>query len=99
MTELSSLLAAIAGIILGLGFAYVPGLSTWYAAQTSQIKSLLMLLALVGAAFGAYAVSCWQLFDIPGLTCDAGGVRILASAFIMALASNQATYTITRRLK
>ena len=99
MSELSTLLASIAGILLSLAFAYVPGLSDWYANQTAQIKSLVMLLALVGAAFGSYAAACWQLFDIPGLTCDDGGARVLVSAFIMALAANQSTYLATRKLR
>ena len=86
MNDLPSLLASIAGILLSLAFAYVPGLSDWYANQTAQIKSLVMLLALIGAAFGSYAASCWQLFDIPGLTCSDGGARTLVAAFIGALA-------------
>ena len=99
MNDLPSLLASIAGILLSLAFAYVPGLSDWYANQTAQIKSLVMLLALIGAAFGSYAASCWQLFDIPGLTCTEGGARVLVSAFIMALAANQSTYLATRKLR
>ena len=99
MNDLPSLLASIAGILLSLAFAYVPGLSDWYANQTAQIKSLIMLLALIGAAFGSYAAACWQLFDIPGLTCTEGGARVLVSAFIMALAANQSTYLATRKLR
>ncbi len=99
MNDLSTLLASIAGILLSLAFAYIPGLSDWYANQTAQIKSLVMLLALIGAAFGAYAASCWQLFDIPGLTCTEGGARVLVSAFIGALAANQSAYLATRKLR
>ena len=99
MNDLSTLLASVAGILLSLSFAYVPGLSDWYAKQTAQIKSLVMLLALIGAAFGAYAASCWELFNIPGLTCTEGGARVLVSAFIMALAANQSTYLATRKLR
>lgn len=99
MTDLSTLLASIAGIVLSLAFAYIPGLSTWYGNQTAQVKSLTMLGCLVLAAGGAYALSCWQIFNISGLTCDDGGLRTLAAAFIMALAANQSTYLATRKLR
>lgn len=98
METISSQIAMIAGVILSLAFAYIPGLAPWYDAQSAQVKSLTMLGALVVAAVGTYAATCWRLFDIPGLTCSEPGIRTLISAFIVALATNQSTYLVTRRL-
>lgn len=97
--DLPSLLAAIAGVILSLAFSYVPGLSTWYANQTPQAKSLTMLGCLVLATMGAYAVTCLDLFSLPGLVCGETGIKALLSAFILALAANQSTYLSTRKLR
>lgn len=96
--ELSSLLAAVAGALLSLIFRYVPGLSGWYEKQDSQRKSLVMLGCLVLAALGMYGASCWQVFEVPGLSCTDGAWRTLLGAFLAALAANQTTYTITRRI-
>lgn len=98
MSDLSTLLSGLAGLFISLGFSYLPGLSNWYDAQTSQVKSLTMLICLILVTMGAYAVSCWQWFAIPGLTCDNPGLRSLLAAFLAALATNQSTYLITRRL-
>ncbi len=97
--DLPSLLASIAGVLLSLAFAYIPGLSDWFGQQSSQTKSLLNLGCLALAALGAYAVTCWQIFNIPGLTCSEPSVRTLVAAFLTALAVNQGTYLATRRLK
>ncbi len=97
--DLPSFLASLAGVFLSLGFAYIPGLSDWFGQQSSQVKSLLNLGCLAVATLAAYAVTCWQLFSIPGLTCDEPGVRTLVAAFLTALAVNQGTYLATRKLK
>lgn len=96
--ELSSLLAGAAGALLSLAFRYVPGLAGWYERQDSQRKSLIMLACLALAALGVYGASCWQFLAAPGLVCEAGGWKVLLAAFLTALASNQTTYTITRRV-
>lgn len=85
------LLSSAAGILLSLIFAYVPKLNTWYAKQESQVKSLIMLAALLIVAGGAFGLSCAGWFNMP-ITCDQAGVEGLATAFILALVANQATY-------
>ena len=95
--DLPALLSGIAGAVLSLGFTYIPGLSDWYGAQTKQVKQLIMLACLVLATLGAYAVTCWQLFSIPGLVCGEPGIRTLVAAFLVAMAVNQATYPLTTR--
>ena len=96
--ELSTLLAGVAGTLLSLIFRYVPGLSGWYEKQDSQRKSLVMLGCLLLAALAMYGASCWQIFDVPGLSCTEGAWRTLLGAFLAALAANQTTYTIMRRV-
>ena len=95
--DLPALISGIAGAVLSLGFTYIPGLSDWYAAQTKQVKQLIMLGCLVLATFGAYAVTCWDLFSIPGLVCGEPGIKTLIVAFAAAMVVNQATYPLTKR--
>jgi hypothetical protein len=92
----ATVLASVAGVILALGFAYIPGLNEWYAKQTAQAKALVMLGLLAAVAGGAYGLACAGLagdFDI-GVTCDKAGGIALLKAFLAALAANQATYLI-----
>ena len=90
-------LGAIGGAVLSLGFAYIPGLSTWFAGKDSKVKSLIMLglLALIGAA--CYGLACWGvLAELTGLnlTCDQAGLFGLIRAFVAAAIVSQTTYQL-----
>ena len=87
------LLAAAAGILLSLSFSYIPGLSTWYAAQDPTRKRLIMLAALVVITGGVFALSCANVFA--WVTCDQAGATGLVTAFVLALVANQSTFLIT----
>lgn len=90
----SQALSAIVGIVLSLGFSYIPGLSTKYAALSSELKSLIMaglLLVTSGAIFG---LGCGGIIQ-NGLTCDQNGLVQLVGIFVSALISNQATYVLS----
>lgn len=54
----AELLASVAGIILSLGFSYIPGLNTRFARLEGTYKRLIMtsMLVIVGGAI--YALSC-----------------------------------------
>jgi hypothetical protein len=90
-------LGSLSGMVMSLAFSYVPGLSGWYAAQTAQKKSVVMLVILALCVAGIVAVSCNGWYDV-GVVCDKVGLVELAKVFMAVLVANQATYVATRRL-
>ncbi len=89
----AELLSAIAGSLLSLLFSYVPGASDWYGGLEPTKKRLVMLVALVLAALGAFALSCADVYNL--VSCDREGVIKIVEAFYAALVANQATYLIS----
>ena len=102
-------LAGLAGMLLSILFAYVPGLSGWYArlgedqAEESGgvYRRLVMLTALLVTALGSYGLACSGSGAEVGLalTCDRSGLAGLLRALVLALAANQATYLLAVRGK
>ena len=90
-------LAAYAGIVLSLALFYIPGLSTWYEAQTAQAKAGLMAFLLIGVAAAVYGLSCAGWYAL--VSCDAEGIKQLVNVFIAALIANQSTYLLVRSFK
>lgn len=91
--------SALAGILLSLGFSYVPGASNWYQSLSGEVKRLFMLalcLLVVGVEFGLACGNLAQDFGIQ-VTCDRAGAVGLVQAFITAVIANQATYLISPR--
>jgi hypothetical protein len=88
------LLSGLAGALLSLVCAYLPGVREWYAA--SGHKRLVMLGLLAACAAGAYALSCagWAAEFGLELTCDRAGLAELARAFLAALVANQGVYSL-----
>ena len=56
----SNALAALAGILLSLGFSYIPGLNGWYGAQTEQIKRLVIRFLCASAVADDYILALHQ---------------------------------------
>lgn len=99
-------MAGAAGAMLSVLFAYVPGLSGWYArlgAGDEQLggaqRRLVMLAALVIVALGSYGLACLGAGEHFGLelSCDQAGLAGLVRALVLALAANQATYVLAVR--
>jgi hypothetical protein len=91
-------LAGICGIVLSLGFAYIPGLNVWYAGLTSQHKSLLMLGLLFGVAAILFLMACGGILaELTGITitCDRSGLILMVRILIAAVVANQAAYQIS----
>jgi len=88
-------LSALAGVILSLAFAYVPGLSNWYNALDGMYKRLVMAGLLVAIAAGAFGLSCANV--IASVTCDRQGALGVINALIAALVANQSTYILLVR--
>lgn len=87
------LLARIAGVVLSLALAYVPGVSTWYNALSSQLKVTVMGVLLVLAAAGSLLAHCGGADG----ECLRSNLPVFLSALIAALAANQATFLMLVR--
>lgn len=88
-------ISAISGVILSLMFAYVPHIKDWFAGLDGTYKRLVMALVLLVAAGGSLLLSCWEILDL--VSCDKVGIVALVQAYIAALVTNQATYSLAVR--
>ena len=91
----AELLSLVAGAVLSLGFAYIPGLKTWFNAKKGTTKRLVLAVSLLIGAGGAFGLACWQPETVvQGLSCSSAGAFELLGLYILALVSNQSTYSI-----
>lgn len=90
-------LSLFAGVLLSLIFSYVPGLSTSFAGMDSVTKRAIMAGALLVIALAVFGLSCGRLLTtLPfSVSCDQAGIVSIATAFVLALISNQSTYLLT----
>ena len=92
-------LSVLAGTVLALALAYIPGLKTIYDKLASPQKALTMALLLLMSAAGAVAWSC-RAADVGFVKCLAANWENYLWAFIYALMANQSAYgLLVRRLK
>jgi hypothetical protein len=94
ITLTPELLASVAGILMSLLAAYVPGFNEWFNALESRTKRLVMVGLLLVSSLATVGLSCAGWFD-PLVTCDQAGIETVIWAFVLALMANQATYAIT----
>lgn len=87
------MLAGLAGVLLSMGFSYIPGLREWYGALDSVHRRLVMLVCIVLAGGGVYLAGCAQL--VTTVTCDRTGLVELLGAIVSALVANQAAYMLS----
>ncbi len=87
-----NLLMMVAGVVMSLVFAYVPGLHEWYQALDGVRKGQVMLLALLAAAVVILVGSCYLRYA--WITCDETGWKQLAAMFLYGLMANQAAYLV-----
>ncbi len=98
MNDLSTLFPSLAGVLLSLAFAYIPGLEAWYAALSSIGKRLVMLGLLALTAVGYVLIGCAPFgsqFNVPAEVCSQAGIVAVVQAFLQSLIANQATFLIT----
>ncbi|HMN14130.1 MAG TPA: hypothetical protein PKD55_17580 [Bellilinea sp.] len=93
----ADILSSVAGVILMLVFAYVPGLNARFAGLDSVYKRLAMLLLLFMVAAASFGLACvgWltALFGL-AITCDSPGLAELIRALIFAVMANQSAYQL-----
>ena len=89
-------LASIAGVILSLALAYIPGLSAWYALKDSNAKAGIMAILLIVVALGIFGLGCVKLAGDFGLAvaCDKSSAISLIKILVSALIANQGTYML-----
>jgi hypothetical protein len=95
----SEMLSMYAGVLVSLLFSYLPGLSKWYEALSTEYKKLIMAGSLLVVAIGVVAIACLgygSLFDLD-VVCDKSGIAQVVKAFMLALVGSQATYLITKK--
>jgi len=95
----SEQLAQIAGVVLSLLLAYVPGLASWYNAKDTQSKARVMGLLLILITVGIFAMACAHLISEFGLTiaCTKAGAVQFVQILIAALIANQAAFLLAVR--
>ena len=92
-------LCVAAGVLLSLGFSYVPGLNEWFGALAPTRKRLVMLAGLLLVTGGVFALSCLQApLGLEKVTCTQAGAWGLLRALAMAAIANQSAYALTPRL-
>ena len=89
-------LASVAGVVLALLLAYIPGLADWFNALANPAKVTWTGLLLVIVAVGAFALTCAGFALDLGLSlaCDKVSAIGLVNALIAALIANQGTYML-----
>jgi hypothetical protein len=88
------LLASVSGVIISLGFSYIPGLSTKFAALNAVVKSAIMAGLMVVAGVVIYIGGCNGLF-VTGMVCGTEGGWKLVSVLLAAIIANQAAYQLS----
>lgn len=93
----SETLILIAGTVTSVLFSYVPGLNTWYAAKTPDIKRLIMAGVLLAVSAAIFGLSCAGLGGYIGIDidCSREGAFGLVRIFILAIVANQGAYALT----
>ena len=86
-------LAATAGMVLSLGFEYIPGLHDRYNALADAKQKLVMLAVLGLTAGGIFAWACVGVFQ--QVSCDQPGALALLSYFVVAAIANQTTHRLS----
>lgn len=86
----------LAGILLSLGFSYIPKLESWFDGQESKTKALIMLGSLFVVSIGIVGLSCSNLYVL--IECTQAGVTAVVETFIGAAIANQTTYAFTKNI-
>ena len=93
-------LALVAGAVLSLAFAYIPGLKRKYDSLSGEWNRVIMALLLLGVAAAIYGLGCAGVVE--GIDCSQAGLISLVQVFVLALMGNQSTYSLAvpkRQLK
>lgn len=87
-----ALLAGLLAALLSLAGTYIPGLNTWLAGLSTEVKQAIFggLTILIGVVL--YVLACTPSIGFPYVTCPAGGWWELVAIIAGALLGNLAAY-------
>lgn len=85
--------ALLAGALLSLLFAYVPGVKGWYEKIPPDYKQLVMLGSIFIVVAGRFGLSC--LGKDTQFACSYDGGYEALKAFVLAIAANAGVYKAT----
>jgi hypothetical protein len=91
-------LTSAAGVLLSLGFSYIPGLQAFFNELDGTHKRLVMLNLLALTSLSIFGLAClgWsQALGFQGATCSQAGALGQLKIFVLAVIANQATFLIT----
>jgi hypothetical protein len=91
-------LTAAAGVLLSLGFSYIPELQALFNQLDGNRKRLVMLSLLALTSLSIFGMSClgWsQALGLPQATCSQVGALGQLKIFVLAVIANQSTFLIT----
>jgi len=89
-------LGVIAGVVLSLVFAYIPGVKNWFDKLESKHKQAVMGVVLVLVAISIFGLACYGVVDV--VKCTQAGALGLLRVLIGALVGNQSVYSATKYL-
>ena len=95
----SESLALILGAVTSIIFSYAPGLNTWFAAKTDEIKRLIMLGLMVVITASIYGLACGNLISVSEFVCGQQSLLQFVSILISAVIANQGTYKISPQIR
>jgi hypothetical protein len=90
-------LSAAAGVLLSLGFSYLPGVKEKFSALQPTQKRLVVLALLLAAALGTFALGCLRPGWLASSACSEDGAWALLRIFVVAVIANQAAFEISPR--
>jgi hypothetical protein len=88
------ILVAICGALLSILFSYIPGLSTAFAALSTEAKRLIMAGILLVTAVVIFILNCYSILQA-GVVCNQAGAVQLVWYLILAIMANQSVFALT----
>ena len=94
-------ISIVAGTVLSLIFAYIPGIAPKFKALEPTTKRLIMLGLLLLTSAATFGLACAGWGESWGIvvTCDLAGLQGLIYQFAIATVANQSTFLISPRTK
>jgi hypothetical protein len=88
-----------AGVLLSVGFSYIPGLNESFTRLSPTHKRLVMLALLALVTGSVFALSCMDApVVLEGVACDRAGAWGLIRALVLAAIANQSAYALSPRV-
>lgn len=89
-------ITVIAGVILSLGFSYIPKLNVKFAALDAEVKRSIMVGIMFVVTLGIFGGQYFGLWDA-GFAMDKSGYVHLGFSFALAVIANQGAYSASPR--